>query len=39
MEKDHIKVVSYASIMDNLKYIMLYAKLDICFTVRMMSGY
>ena len=39
MEKDRIKVVSKASTMDGLKYVMLYAKLDICFVIGIMSGY
>ena len=39
MEKDLIKVVFDAFAMDNLKYVMLYAKLDICFIIGIMSGY
>ena len=39
MERDHIKVISNASTMDSLKYVMLYAKLDIFFIVEIISGY
>ena len=38
MERDGIKVVSNAFAMDSLKYVMLHARLDICFVVGM-SGY
>ena len=39
MERDRIKAVSYASIMDNLMHAMLCARLDIYFVVGIMSGY
>ena len=38
-EKDCFKVVFNASTMNNLKYVMLCAKPDICFIVGIMSGY
>ena len=39
MEKNHIKVVSKASAMDDLKYAMLCAKPNIYFVLGIMSGY
>ena len=33
MEIDHIKIASYAFAMGNLKYVVLYARLDICFAM------
>ena len=39
MERDRIKAVSNPSTMDNLNYVMLCARLDICFVVEIMSGY
>ena len=39
MERDHIKAAFNASTMDSLKYAMLCARLDICFTVGIISGY
>ena len=39
MERDHNKTVSYDSMMDSLKYVMLCARLDICFVVGIMSKY
>ena len=39
MERYRIKVVSYDSIMDSLKYAMVCARLYICFVVGIMSGY
>ena len=38
MERDRIKVVSNASTMADLKYVMLCARPDICFVVEIMSG-
>ena len=39
MERDHIKMVSYASVMDRLKYAMLCTKPNICFAIGIMSRY
>ena len=39
MERDHIKAISNASAMDSLKYAMLWARLDICFIIGIISGY
>ena len=39
MEIDHIKIASYAFAMGNLKYVVLYARLDICFAIGMVSIY
>ena len=39
MERDRIKVVSNASAMDSLKYVMLCARPNIFFVVGIMSGY
>ena len=39
MERDCIKVVSYASTMDSLKYEILCARPNICFAIGIMSGY
>ena len=39
MKRDLIKAVSNAFAMDNLKYVMLCARPDICFIVEIMSGY
>ena len=39
MERDRIKAISKASAMDGLKYVMLYARPNICFVVGIMSGY
>ena len=39
VERDRIKTVFKASVMDGLKYAMLCARPDICFIVGIMSGY
>ena len=39
MERDHNKAVSYDSMMDSPKYVMLCARLDICFVLGIMSKY
>ena len=39
MERNHIKAVSNAFAMDNLKYAVLCARPDICFIVGTMIGY
>ena len=39
MKRDYIKVVSNASAMDNLKYVMLCARLDIYFPIGIMNVY
>ena len=39
MERDHIKMISYASTMDSLKYVMVCARPVIYFVIGIMSAY
>ena len=38
-EKDCIRTVPFTSTMSNLMYVMLYMRLNICFTIGIMSRY